>query len=160
MRCPFCKHDSDKVVDTRPAEDGTAIRRRRECSRCGRRFTTYERVEESPLKVVKRNGEREPYDRNKLAAGIEKACSNLPIAAEAVEEAVSRVDRRLLGDFDREVESRIIGEYVMAELKELNEVAYVRFASVYRKFQEVGEFYQVLEELKGRPQPAGQGEEA
>lgn len=150
MRCPFCKHDSDKVIDTRPAEEATAVRRRRECSQCGRRFTTYERIEQSPLKVVKKDGGREPYDRTKLSSGIEKACSNLPIPAEAIEDVVARVDHRLLTNFDREVESRVVGEYVMEELKGLNEVAYVRFASVYRKFQEAGEFYQVLEELRGR----------
>lgn len=148
MRCPFCKHDSDKVIDTRPADESRAVRRRRECSSCGRRFTTYERIEQSPLKVIKRSGEREPYDRMKLAQGIEKACSNLPVPADRIEEAVTSVDRRLFANFDREVDHRVIGELVMEELKRLNEVAYVRYASVYRKFQEAGEFYQVLDELK------------
>lgn len=149
MRCPFCDQDSDKVVDTRPVDDGLAIRRRRECGNpnCGRRFTTYERIEQSPLKVVKKDGSRQPYERHKLRAGVEKACSGLPVAADAIDRVVSSVEHALFTGYDREVASRAIGQLVMEELKRLNEVAYVRFASVYRKFQEAGDFYGVLKEL-------------
>ena len=147
MRCPYCKLDSDKVVDTRAVDEGWATRRRRECLKCGRRFTTYERVEESPLKVIKKNGARVPFDRSKIRLGIERACGNLPIPAETIDSTVAKIENEIFSQFDREVPSRVIGELVMRELSGINKVAYVRFASVYREFQEVGEFYHVLKEI-------------
>ncbi|MCX7804909.1 MAG: transcriptional regulator NrdR [Planctomycetota bacterium] len=154
MRCPFCREDNDRVVDSRPGENGAAIRRRRECLACKRRFTTYERVEESPLKVVKKDGRREPYDRAKLKSGVEKACGKLPVSEEQREALVSEVESEIMEKFDREVPSSEIGERIMERLKKLNQVAYVRFASVYREFRDVSGFEDVLKEiLKERPQP-------
>ena len=148
MRCPYCKLDSDKVVDTRAVDEGWATRRRRECLKCGRRFTTYERVEESPIKVIKKNGARVPFDRSKIRLGIERACGNLPIPAETIDSTVAKIENEIFSQFDKEVPSQVIGELVMRELAAINKVAYVRFASVYREFQEVGEFYHVLNEIK------------
>ncbi|MCX7703693.1 MAG: transcriptional regulator NrdR [Planctomycetota bacterium] len=140
MRCPFCKNDDDKVIDSRSAGGGLAIRRRRECNRCGRRFTTYERVEKSPLKVVKKNGRREPFEHKKLASGIEKACHKLPIPTEKIKEAIDTVERAILDEYEVEVDARVIGEKVMDVLKRLNHVAYIRFASVYREFRDAADF--------------------
>jgi len=151
MRCPFCRVDQDRVVDSRAGDDGSTIRRRRECLKCRRRFTTYERIEENPLRVVKKDGRRVPYDREKLRRGIEKACWNLPIAAEQIDQVVSAVETEAFEKFEREVPSKFLGELAMRELRKLNQVAYVRFASVYREFKDVSEFLGVLEEfLKGR----------
>jgi len=150
MRCPYCKQDSDKVVDTRSVDEAWATRRRRECLQCGGRFTTYERVEESPLKVIKKNGARVPFDRAKIRMGMERACGNLPIPAETVDNTVTLIENEIFSKYDREVSSRAIGELVMRELAAINKVAYVRFASVYREFQEVGEFYNVLREIGDR----------
>ena len=147
MRCPYCKTDSDKVVDTRSVDESWATRRRRECLKCGRRFTTYERVEESPLKVIKKDGSRVPFDRAKIRLGIERACGNLPIPAETIDNATAAVENGIFSKYEREVPSELIGTLVMRELASINKVAYVRFASVYREFQEVGEFYNVLEEI-------------
>ncbi|MBN1808357.1 MAG: transcriptional repressor NrdR [Planctomycetes bacterium] len=159
MRCPYCKTDSDKVVDTRSVDESWATRRRRECLKCGRRFTTYERVEESPLKVVKKDGSRVPFDRTKIRLGIERACGNLPIPAETIDGAVASIENEVFSKYEREVPSVLIGELVMRELAGINKVAYVRFASVYREFQEVGEFYNVLEEINdssgSAPRPQG-----
>ncbi len=145
MRCPFCKRNNDRVIDSRSSADGYSIRRRRECLACGRRFTTYERMEETPLRVVKKEGARVPFDRNKILQGLLKACEKRPVALEELEEITSRIERRLSEEFDREVESRTIGQMVMEELKRLDQVAYVRFASVYREFKDISQF---LEELQ------------
>lgn len=147
MRCPYCKEDDDKVVDSRSGEGGRLIRRRRECLQCHRRYTTYERVEESPLRVVKKAGEREAFDRAKLRSGIEKACWNLPVSADEIEAVVTRIEQGLIEANEREVPSDRIGEMVMNELRGLHQVAYVRFASVYREFKDVTEFMQVLQEF-------------
>jgi len=147
MRCPYCKQDDDKVVDSRSGEDGKVTRRRRECLACGRRYTTYERVEDGPVRVVKKHGERQPFDRNKIKLGIEKACWNLSVSSEQIDAAVDRIEQKIIESEEREVKSDLIGEYVMEELKTLHQVAYVRFASVYREFKDVTEFMQVLQEF-------------
>jgi len=154
MRCPFCRVDQDRVVDSRSGDDGTTIRRRRECLNCKRRFTTYERIEENPMRVIKKDGRRVPYDREKLRRGIEKACWNLAVSAEQIDQAVAAVEAEAFDKYEREVPSAFIGERVMNELRKLHQVAYVRFASVYREFKDVGEFLGVLEEfVKGRGTP-------
>jgi transcriptional repressor NrdR len=143
--------DKDRVVDSRAGEDGAAIRRRRECLNCKRRFTTYERLEESPLRVVKKDGRRVPYEREKLRRGIEKACWNLAISAEQIDAVVGAVEADALQKYEREIPSNYLGELIMRELRKLHQVAYIRFASVYREFKDVSEFMTVLEEfLKGR----------
>lgn len=156
MRCPFCRTDEDKVIDSRASNDQSVIRRRRECTGCGRRFTTYERIEEVPFRVVKKDGSRVPFDRNKILAGILRACEKRPIATETLEEVTSRIEARINEMFDAEVSSRFIGNLVMDELRRLDQVAYVRFASVYREFKDVGEF---LAELKGILQREQDGKE-
>ena len=151
MRCPFCREDNDRVVDSRSGEDGVTIRRRRECLKCKRRFTTYERIEDNPLRVIKKDGRRGPYDREKLRRGVERACWNLSVSAEAIDRVVAGVEAEAFEKFEREVPSKFLGELVMRELRRLNQVAYVRFASVYKEFKDVSEFMDVLEEfLKGR----------
>ncbi len=146
MKCPFCGHEDDKVIDSRASSDGNAVRRRRECLKCGKRFTTYEFVEEMSLMVVKKDGRRQPYDRKKILVGLQKACEKRPISSEKIEEVVSEIERELYRKFDREVSSTDIGELIMDKLAELDEVAYVRFASVYRQFKDVNQF---MSELKG-----------
>ncbi len=145
MNCPFCKTDGDKVVDSRPADDGFAIRRRRECLSCSKRYTTYERVEEVPLRVVKKDGARVPYDRSKLLAGILKACEKRPVSMSKLDAIIEKVELEICKMPDNEISSRVIGEMVMAGLKELDHVAYVRFASVYRDFKDANQF---LDELR------------
>jgi transcriptional repressor NrdR len=140
MRCPFCKKDNDKVIDTRPSEDGGAIRRRRECLGCGKRFTTHERLEEMPVSVIKKNGRREPYDRAKILTGVMRAVEKRSISIEAVEQLVDEMEREILDRPDREISTRDIGELVMAKLRAVDEVAYVRFASVYREYRALEEF--------------------
>ena len=156
MRCPFCKADNDKVVDSRASEGGEAIRRRRECLECGRRYTTYERVEENPLRVIKKDGTREAFDRRKILEGMSKACEKRPVSTEKLDELVSDIERQLADVAEREVTSRQIGELVMAKLRELDQVAYVRFASVYRAFKDINQF---LEELRPLLERRGQGDE-
>ncbi|HET9333505.1 MAG TPA: transcriptional regulator NrdR [Gemmatimonadota bacterium] len=146
MRCPFCGADEDRVVDTRSSQEGRAVRRRRECESCGKRFTTYESVELFPRQVVKRDGRREPYDRQKLLLGIVTACTKRPVNIDTIEAIVERIEQRLEESGRVEVESRWLGEQVMQELQEADEVAYVRFASVYRQFKDVTEF---MNELRG-----------
>ncbi len=146
MKCPFCGHTDDKVIDSRCPPDGSAVRRRRECLKCGKRFTTYEVVEEMSLFVVKRDGRRQPFDRKKIFAGIQKACEKRPVSSEKIEELVASVEREIYRRFDREVSSIDIGELIMDKLSRLDEVAYVRFASVYRQFKDVNQF---MAELKG-----------
>jgi transcriptional repressor NrdR len=150
VRCPFCGADEDRVVDTRSSQEGRAVRRRRECEACGKRFTTYESVELFPRQVVKRDGRREPYDRQKLLLGIVTACTKRPVNIDTIEAAVDRIEQRLEESGRVEVESSWLGEQVMAELQEVDEVAYVRFASVYRQFKDVTEF---MEELRGLREP-------
>jgi transcriptional repressor NrdR len=146
VRCPFCGADEDRVVDTRSSQEGRAVRRRRECESCGKRFTTYESVELFPRQVVKRDGRREPYDRQKLLLGIVTACTKRPVNIDTIEAIVERIEQRLEESGRVEVESRWLGEQVMQELQAADEVAYVRFASVYRQFKDVTEF---MNELRG-----------
>jgi transcriptional repressor NrdR len=145
VKCPFCKVDDDRVVDSRASSDGFAIRRRRSCARCGRRYTTYERIEESPLRVVKKDGRREPFDRRKVLSGLLKACEKRPVSLDVLEAITERIEGQVLERFEREVPSSHLGVLVMEQLRDVDAVAYVRFASVYREFQNVREF---LEELK------------
>ncbi len=147
MRCPYCGADNDRVSDTRVGDNQNVIRRRRECLECGRRFTTYERVEEVSLMVVKRDGRRESYDRTKIARGIAVACEKRPIGHDELTAAVDRVEKLVFEKFEHEVPSSEIGELVMAELKAMDEVAYVRFASVYKSFKDSEEFLRELKKL-------------
>lgn len=147
MRCPFCGHLKDKVVDSRESGAGDAIRRRRECLSCERRFTSYERIEEIPYLVIKKDGQREAFNRGKLTAGIQRACEKRPVPAKAITEIVDRIEQMIQDSADREVEGRVIGEKVMDRLRELDKVAYVRFASVYRQFEDVQEFMSELRDL-------------
>ena len=135
------------MIDSRPTDDGNSIRRRRECTNCGRRFTTYEKVELSPLFVVKRDGRRESFDSQKIKAGILHACDKLPVSMQQIDEIVTRVEQKAYASMDGEIQSEKIGDMVMSELKELNDVAYVRFAAVYRKFTDVGTFMNELKKL-------------
>ncbi len=147
MKCPFCTHIEDKVIDSRLSQDGSATRRRRECLGCSRRFTTYERVEEALPVVVKKDGVREPFDRSKILAGLKKACEKRPVSVETIEEAVERLESAFAEYGGKEVSSSEIGEAVMDELKTMDEVAYVRFASVYREFRDINEFMKEMKEL-------------
>lgn len=149
VRCPFCGFQDSRVLDSRSAEDGHSIRRRRECGGCGRRFTTYERVDEIPLVVVKKDGRREVFDRHKLMAGLVKACQKRPIPMNTLEVLVDEIGRALRSTVELEVSSRQIGEMVMERLSLLDEVAYVRFASVYREFKDVHEFLREIQCLSG-----------
>lgn len=147
MRCPFCHYEDSKVLDSRPTEDGQAIRRRRECLACHRRFTSYERVEEIPVWVVKKDGRREAFDRSKILRGLLTACEKRPISLERMEQAVDRVERNVRDAASGEIATHVIGELVMQELRMLDEVAYVRFASVYRQFTDIQGFREELERL-------------
>jgi transcriptional repressor NrdR len=147
MRCPFCSATEDKVVDTRPSDNEQIIRRRRECVSCGRRFTTYERVEEMLPLVIKKDNRREPYDRAKLMAGLKKACEKRPVPAEALERTADEIERSLQDLGEKEVPSPTIGDAVLAKLRDLDEVAYLRFASVYLSFRDVGELMTEVQRL-------------
>ena len=147
MKCPFCAHTQTGVIDSRLAKDGEVIRRRRECEGCHERFTTYERIEELMPLIVKKDGRREPYDRLKLQMGLKKALEKRPVGAAAVEQTVSAIERELKELGEQEVPSSRIGEVIMKHLRELDQVAYVRFASVYRSFKDIGEFMTELEDL-------------
>jgi transcriptional repressor NrdR len=147
MKCPFCSYADSKVVDSRPDKDGSTIRRRRECESCGKRFTSHERVEEVLPMVSKRDGRREPFDRMKLIAGLLKACEKRPVSMETIEKLVDRLESRLQESGEREVPSTTIGEWVMTELHAVDQVAYVRFASVYRSFKDINEFMAELQDL-------------
>lgn len=149
MKCPFCDNPDTKVIDSRPTEEGHAIRRRRGCDRCNKRFTTYEKVEETILMVVKKDGKREAFDRNKLLRGITRACEKRPVSLAAMESMVDEIERKLNNLMEKEVASDYIGELVMDELKDVDEVAYVRFASVYRQFTDVNTFMKEIEKLIG-----------
>jgi transcriptional repressor NrdR len=145
--CPFCSRDRDKVVDSRSASGGTVIRRRRQCLECGKRFTTYEQIEEMPLRVIKKDGRRVPFNRMNILNGMLKACEKRPISIDVLDEIVSRIEQKVNQVFDREVPTNFIGEQVMDELKKVDEVAYVRFASVYREFKDINEFMSELEPM-------------
>lgn len=151
MKCPFCSVDNDRVMDSRACNDGFAIRRRRECLHCRRRYTTYERAEEAPIKVVKKDGSRVPFDRDKIKQGLAKACWKRPISDEQIEAAVAAVEIELYSNFESEVESRHVGELVMKSLAELDQVAYVRFASVYREFKDAHDFVEELQPMLDVP---------
>ena len=155
MKCPFCGRGEDKVVDSRAVDDGRVIRRRRECRSCGRRFTTNERLEEVPVLVIKKDGTREPYNREKITRGIMTACEKRPVSHAAIRAVVDGIERDIGATFEGEIPSRAIGERVMAALKDLDEVAYIRFASVYRSFRDVGEFMDELHKLM-RPTVGGE----
>lgn len=150
MRCPFCNSADTKVIDSRPTEEGHAIRRRRGCDTCGKRFTTYEKVEETILMVVKKDSSREVFDRNKVLNGIVKACEKRPVSMTRIEEMVDEIEKELNNLMVREIDSNYIGELVMEQLKKADEVAYVRFASVYRQFTDVNTFLREIEKLVGK----------
>ena len=147
MKCQYCSCLDSKVIDSRPTDDGNSIRHRRECISCGRRFTTYEKVELSPLFVVKKDGRREGFDGQKIKAGILHACDKLPVSMQQIDEIVARVEQKAYATMEGEIPSEKIGDMVMDELKQLNDVAYVRFAAVYRKFTDVGTFMNELQKL-------------
>jgi len=150
MRCPYCGYNEDKVIDSRETQDATSIRRRRECLKCGRRFTTYEYIEKTPLMVIKKDGRREVFQREKILNGLLRACHKRPISVETLEKVVSEIEKEIQKKFDREVESRYIGKLVMEKLSQLDDVAYVRFASVYRQFKDINQFLRELREILSR----------
>lgn len=147
MKCPYCGYIESKVVDSRPTDENETIRRRRECLKCKNRFTTYERIEETPIIVVKRDGNRQIFDKSKMINGIIKSCEKRPVALSDIESAADNIEKKLQNSLAKEVSSKEIGEYVMEELKNLDEVAYVRFASVYREFKDVQSFLDELEDI-------------
>ncbi|MBR3588166.1 MAG: transcriptional regulator NrdR [Clostridia bacterium] len=147
MKCPFCGYEESKVIDSRPADDGERIRRRRECIKCAKRFTTYEIIESVPIIVVKKDKSRQVFDRQKLFNGMIKACEKRPVTSETIERAVSDIETQLQNSLDREVTSIQIGELAMEKLKDIDDVAYVRFASVYRQFRDINTFMQELNKL-------------
>ena len=147
MRCPYCKKENDKVIDSRGANDGTVIRRRRECEACSRRYTTYERIEEIPLYIIKKDQRREVYDRAKTLAGIHKACEKRPVALEEQDKIAVDLEKILHEKYEKEVPSRILGEFIMQRLAKLDQIAYVRFASVYREFQDVSHFMKEIKSI-------------
>ena len=148
MKCPRCAYSGSRVVDSRPSEDATTIRRRRECEKCDFRFTTYERIEESPLLVVKKNGDREEFNRSKILRGVHRAFEKRPFSAAQQEEIVDRVETKIRGEGLREIPSDQIGTYVMNELSEIDDVAYIRFASVYREFKDIGVFMEEMRNIE------------
>lgn len=150
MRCPFCGFTEDRVLDSRESPDGTSIRRRRECKSCGRRYTTFEQIELQDLFVIKRNGDREPFDRSKLLKGMQIACTGRPVSVEDLDSAAAEIERMLRNRLEREVASQVIGDMVMDKLKVMDQVAYVRFASVYRQFEDATQFRELLRNLKKR----------
>ncbi|MCL1982359.1 MAG: transcriptional regulator NrdR [Clostridiales bacterium] len=147
MKCPFCENADTKVIDSRPTEEGHAIRRRRECDSCGKRFTTYEKIEEMLLMVIKKDGKREAFDRDKIFKGISKACEKRAVPMAEIEKVVDEIERGLNNTMEKEIESKFIGELIMEQLKRIDEVAYVRFASVYRQFTDVNTFIAEIEKL-------------
>ena len=148
MKCPYCKHRQDKVIDSRSCGEGYGVRRRRECLKCGHRFTTYERIEQTPLMVIKKDGRREAFNPQKLLSGIRSACEKRPVSTQTLEELVDKIEMDLEKRFETEVSSKEIGKLVMKKLNNLDEVAYVRFASVYRQFKDVEQFMHELKRLK------------
>lgn len=150
MKCPFCKNKRDKVIDSRSANDGDVIRRRRECTKCKRRYTTYEKVEEMPFRVVKKDGTRVPFDRERIMKGMLKACEKRPVPVETIERITADIESKIHELFDKEVAAKFIGRMVMEALQEVDKVAYVRFASVYREFQDVSDFMEEAEKVMGK----------
>jgi transcriptional repressor NrdR len=155
MRCPFCHFEDSKVLESRSADEGRSVRRRRECLSCERRFTTYEKIEELPLIVVKKDGKREVFDGKKLFNGLVKACEKRPVSYDQLEEIVDGIEREFRHSLDREISSGLIGEKVMTQLQELDEVAYVRFASVYRQFKDVHTFIEEIQQLQKKSEKSG-----
>lgn len=149
MKCPYCSFYDSKVVDSRPTDEGQAIRRRRECNECNKRFTTYEKVEQVPIIIVKKDGNRESYNRNKILNGIIKSCEKRPVSIEDIEGVVDEIELELSNSLEKEITSVYIGEMVMNKLKDIDEVAYVRFASVYRQFKDINTFMEELKKLLG-----------
>ena len=147
MKCPYCGSSKDKVIDSRVSKGGRSIRRRRECLKCDKRFTTYEYIEEVPLMVIKKDRGREPFDRSKLLSGLVKACEKRPVSMQKLEKIVETIERHLQKNFDREVKATVIGELAMKHLHSLDQVAYVRFASVYRQFKDLNQFMKELKHL-------------
>lgn len=147
MKCPFCDHVEDRVIDSRLSQDGLVTRRRRECLECRKRYTTYERIEETLPVLIKKDGAREPFDRTKMLRGIRRACEKRPVSTEDIESAIDRIETRFMDAGMREVQSSVVGEAVMEELRALDEVAYVRFASVYREFRDIDEFMKEMNDL-------------
>ncbi len=147
MKCPFCNEDATKVIDSRPAEENSAIRRRRQCENCGKRFTTYEKLETMPLMVIKKDGTREVFDRSKIEAGILRACHKRPVSTQQINTLINEIENNVFTMEEKEVATSVIGELVMDKLKELDEVAYVRFASVYREFKDVNTFIDEIGKL-------------
>ena len=145
MKCPFCGYDDSKVLDTRPTDEGNTIRRRRECLNCQKRFTTYEKIEQSPIMVIKKDGNRQAFDREKIIRGMIKSCEKRPVSAADIEEAVNNIEKKIENSMKKEISSLEVGEMVMDELKYLDEVSYVRFASVYREFKDLQSFIDELE---------------
>ena len=151
MRCPYCRKDNDRVIDSRASQDGLAIRRRRECVACGRRYTTYERPEETTIKVIKRDGSRAPFDREKILRGLERACWKRQISTHQIEATVTNIENDVYQSFETEVESAALGQLVMEHLRELDQVAFVRFASVYRQFSDAQDFVEELRPFLENP---------
>ena len=147
MKCPYCNHADTRVIDSRPAEDGTSIRRRRSCDECGKRFTTYEKIETIPLIIIKKDNNREQYDRSKIEAGVLRACYKRPVSAEEIQKTIDAVETEIFKREEKEISSTVIGEIVMEKLKELDAVAYVRFTSVYREFKDVNTFMAELKKI-------------
>ncbi|MCD8333656.1 MAG: transcriptional regulator NrdR [Clostridiales bacterium] len=147
MRCPYCSSDNTRVIDSRPADDNTAIRRRRNCDDCGKRFTTFEKVETIPLMIIKKDNTRERYDRSKIEAGVLRACHKRPISADQIKNLVDEVETEIYSQADKEIPTSVIGEMVMDKLKDLEAIAYVRFASVYREFKDVNTFVNELKKM-------------
>lgn len=147
MKCPYCNNADTKVIDSRPADDGTTIRRRRACDECGKRFTTYEKVETIPLIIIKKDNNREQYDRRKIEDGVLRACYKRPVSASKIQTTIEQIETKIFGVEEKEISSKVIGEIVMEELKILDPVAYVRFASVYREFKDVNTFMHELKKM-------------
>ena len=147
MKCPYCNEADTKVIDSRPAEDNSSIRRRRQCERCGKRFTTYEKLETMPLMVIKKDNSREAYDRSKIEAGIIQSCHKRPVSTQQINSVIDEIENRVFNMEEKEVPTSVIGELVMDKLKELDEVAYVRFAAVFREFKDVNTFMEELAKL-------------
>jgi transcriptional repressor NrdR len=147
MKCPYCNEDETKVIDSRPADDNCSIRRRRQCEKCGRRFTTYEKLETMPLMVIKKDNSRETYDRSKIESGVIRSCHKRPVSTQQIDSMIDEIENQIFNLEEREVSTTMIGEMVMERLKELDEVAYVRFASVYREFKDVNTFMEELGKL-------------
>ena len=147
MRCPYCKKENDKVIDSRAANEGTVIRRRRECEACSKRYTTYERIDEIPLYVIKKDQRREIYERSKVLSGIHKACEKRPVPLEEQDKIADDLEKILHEKYEKEVPSRVVGEYIMQRLAKVDQIAYVRFASVYREFQDVSHFMKELKQM-------------